>query len=361
MNGWRQRVEIRFLAACVLFLLAACAGDRIPDTGTPPPLPAPVEATIAAATAPPPTAPPPTAPPPTAPPPPSPRVEATLPLPSATPTAPQARATPSPTPKSPSPTPAGPSILAFAAAPTTTQRLGETIALSWQAQGDQASLCPFVLGLGGPAPLASACVEAPLAGSRTITVTEEALDWDGMSLRVTQGAAAAQAVVTLTLGCQGLVDWFFAHPPPRCPQAAAITSPAAGQRFEAGLMIWLQQPDRFYVFFDETPPVFQWVEAPYRFHPGASAANRVGEAPPAGLFEPVSGFGQLWRGEIEGVESLRSRLGWASGPEFGFTSHYQCARPLGRLWTCFLAGPDGQVLVLRPDSSAQARFLWAVW
>lgn len=331
------------LMVCLLFLLAACAGNSAPPTLAPtatlPPTPPTEEATVV------PTAPPthtPATPPPTA---------TAPPAPAATPTPANA----------PSPTPAAPAILAFAAAPTTTQRLGETITFSWQAQGDRATLCPFVLGLGGPAPLTSACADVPPVGSRTVSVTESELDWDGMLLRVTSGAASVQSVVTLTLGCQGLHDWFFADPPARCPQGPAITTSAAAQRFQRGLLIWFQQPDRFYIFYDEPPRSFHWIEPPYRFNPGASPHNRVGETPPAGLFEPVSGFGQLWRGEFEGVEDLRARLGWASEPEFGFTTHYQCARSPGRLWTCFLAAPDGQVLALRPDSSAQARFLWEEW
>lgn len=33
--------------------------------------------------------------------------------------------------------------------------------------------------------------------------------------------------------------------------------------------------------------------------PGMSADNRVADMPPPGLFEPVSGFGLLWRGEVD--------------------------------------------------------------
>ena len=364
--------RLGLFAACLLLMLAGCTDNHIAVTSTPAPphgltqtvAPAvtmtpsttsTIAAPTSAASAPSPTSAASSATPTAV----APTVTATAAGPAASPTPVAPRATPTAAPL-PSPKPAGPRIVAFTAAPTTTQRLGETITFTWQAQGGQATLCPFVLGMGGPALLTPACVAVPPVGSRTITVTQDDLAWDGMSLRVTSGAASAQSVVTLTLGCQGLYDWFFANPPARCPQDAATTSPAAAQRFERGLMIWLAQPDRFYVFYDETPQVFQWTDAPYRFNPGASPDNRVGVAPPTGLFEPVSGFGQLWRGEFQEIESLRSRLGWARAPEFSFTAHYQCARPLasGRLWTCFLAAPDGRVLTLRPDSSAQVHFLW---
>jgi hypothetical protein len=263
-------------------------------------------------------------------------------------------------PPAPSPSPVAATIIAFSAAPTTTQRLGETITLSWQAQGSEATLCPYVLTIAGPAPQAAACIDVPLAGARTMTVSESALAWDGLLLRVTGGVTAAQATAPVTLGCQGLYDWFFAKAPARCPGAAAVSTRAAAQPFEHGVMIWLEQPDRFYVFYDETPRVFEWLEAPYRFKPGASPHNRIGVTPPAGRFEPVSGFGQLWRDEIEGAFDVRGRLGWATAAEFSFTARYQCARPAasGRLWTCFLSTPDGKVLALRPDSTAQVRFIW---
>ena len=41
--------------------------------------------------------------------------------------------------------------------------------------------------------------------------------------------------------------------------------------------------------------------------------------PPAGLYQPVRGFGKLWRDN----ESVRERLGWALAPEQGFESAWQ--------------------------------------
>jgi hypothetical protein len=57
---------------------------------------------------------------------------------------------------------------------------------------------------------------------------------------------------------------------------------------------------------------------------------------------------------------VRQRLGWATGPELAFETAYQCelATAYYRLWSCYLLGPGGKVLYLRPDSSAQVRFLW---
>ena len=97
--------------------------------------------------------------------------------------------------------------------------------------------------------------------------------------------------------------------------------------------------------------------------PGASQDNRVGEAPPQGLYEPVSGFGLVWRGEVEwpALGDARQRLGWATEPEFGYDTAHQCeTRAHPRSWTCYLRAPGGEVLRLYPDSTAQARTLWQV-
>ncbi len=263
-----------------------------------------------------------------------------------------------------SPAPNAPRIISFSAAPTTTHRLGETISATWEARGTQATLCPYIMSPQGPVEQAPACSDVPLAGTKSITIDENDLTWSGLQLRVTAGQASDRSLVSLHLGCQGFRDWFFSNPPEGCPQAAAVHSPAAAQHFEHGLMIWVKQPDTFYIFYElDQPPrrVFDQISAPYRFRPGASLDHRVGETPPRGMYEPVSGFGQLWRGEIEGAQRVRQRLGWATEPEFSFNTSYQCdIPPFFRLWTCYLAGPDDKVLVLRPDSTAQANFLWDV-
>ena len=92
---------------------------------------------------------------------------------------------------------------------------------------------------------------------------------------------------------------------------------------------------------------------------GASPDNRTGETPPAGRFEPVSGFGMLWRGEFANIPAARARLGWALEKEYAFTSGYQCELPAyPRLWNCFIGGPGGTVYFIRPDSTAGVRVLW---
>ena len=144
------------------------------------------------------------------------------------------------------------------------------------------------------------------------------------------------------------VNWFFSARPTGCPASPPVESWAAYERFERGFMIWVSNTDTFYVFHninDQGALRLTTVRGPLQFLPGANPNNRVGGAP-AGLHEPISGFGLLWRGEIESVPNLRSQLGWAVEPEVGFQTTYQCEGYPGTNYaspTCYIRGRDGAV------------------
>jgi hypothetical protein len=129
-----------------------------------------------------------------------------------------------------------------------------------------------------------------------------------------------------------------------------LVTQAAAERFERGLMLWLSQTDTFYVFHDPTPgraaPLTVLV-GPLQIKPGGSVDNRAGGVP-AGFFEPVSGFGLLWRGEAEQhPDALRPALGWAVEAEHSIETVLQCQAYPGTSFaspTCFVRGPAGEVL-----------------
>jgi len=267
-----------------------------------------------------------------------------------------------PTDTPPPPTAAlAPQVLSFTADPTITQNLGDAVHLAWEASGQRAELCPLI----GPGPFN--CQDVPLTGEQDFIVDEQALTYIGFALRVYGDETTVLETVEFHPQCQNLRQWFFADPPLRCPAQETLASFAAAQHFERGVMVWIQETDEFYVFYDE--PDEQGFQVAHRtvglqLKPGASEDNRLGEAPPPGLYEPVSGFGLVWRGEVEWPYGgdVRERLGWATAPEFGYDTAYQCATPsYPRLWNCFLLGPDGEVILLRPDSTAGVRILWEEW
>lgn len=270
--------------------------------------------------------------------------------------------TPSPTatPLSTTPIPA-PLVLSFTANPTITQNLGDVVHLVWEASGQRAELCPLI----GPGP--TSCQDVAPTGEQDFVVDEQALSYIGFVLRVYTHEETALKIVELHPQCQNLRTWFFAEPPLRCPAAEALTSYAASQHFERGLMVWVEETDEFYVFYDE--PDEQGFQVVHRtvgleLKPGASEDNRIGEEPPPGLYEPVSGFGLIWRGEVEWPygDVVRERLGWATVLESGYDTAYQCSiSAYPRLWNCFLLGPGGEVIHLHPDSTAGVRILWEEW
>ena len=276
---------------------------------------------------------------------------------------------PAPTLRPSATTPAGPQIGFFTITPTTTQNVGDVLDMSWEASGDRAEICP----VSGPGPVENRCRAVELSGSTQFVTDEAAMSYTGFMLRVWQGTSWKLAVEDVRLQCKNLRPWFFGGqgepaPPVSCPEAAADISSAAGEMFEHGFMVWVEDADDFYVFYEGQDSAgfqtFDWILEPQAsLKPGASPDNRTGETPPPGLYEPVGGFGMIWRGEVEGVRpDVRDWLGWATGPEFAYETAYQCkTSTYPGMWDCFLRGPQGQILELRPDSTAQVRFLWEEW
>ncbi len=245
---------------------------------------------------------------------------------------------------------AQPRVVSFSVAPSTTLTSGQEIAVKWEAIGARAKICP----IGDLGPIR--CQEVSLTGDMTIATDDLGERVTGLGLRVSYGQSFEWASVALQWQCAH--PWFFDNPPIACPDTAPVHSQAAAQDFEHGFMIWVEVSDTLYVFHADERQTFEQLPGPLRLKLGASVDNRVGETPLPGAFEPVSGFGLLWRGEVEGLEGVRQRLGWASAPELSFSTTYQCATAGRGTWTCYLLSPSGRVLFLHPDSTAQALLLW---
>jgi hypothetical protein len=265
---------------------------------------------------------------------------------------------------------AGPEVASFSVVPTTTQNVGDVLNMRWEASGERAEICPT----SGQGPVENRCQPVePTGGAWQFVTDEAAMAYTGFMLRVWAGASFKPAFVDVHLQCQNLRSWFFGGqgepaPPASCPEAAAAISNAAGQEFEHGFMVWREDVDDFYVFYEGPDAAgfqtYDWILEPQAsLKPGASPDNRTGETPPPGLYEPMSGFGMIWRGEVEGVRpEVRELLGWATAPEFEYETAYQCRTPTyPRMWDCFLRDPQEQILDLHPDSTAQVRFLWVEW
>jgi hypothetical protein len=93
---------------------------------------------------------------------------------------------------------------------------------------------------------------------------------------------------------------------------AAVTYSSATQAFQNGSMLWLNEtPGYIYVLYNDG--TFRRVVDTFDANVDPASG---GEVPPAGLFEPVRGFGKVWRNE----PGVRDRLGWATAQEMGGSS-----------------------------------------
>jgi hypothetical protein len=243
-------------------------------------------------------------------------------------------------------------ILSFRAAPAQADP-GEAVTLTWEAEGDRATICPtarYVLFTQDD------CRPVSVSGSTVFTIPPEA---DGfqtvdfiLEVETLNPATTATAQTSVALKCER--TWFYSEAPQAgiCPQEP-LRSYAAAQHFERGLMIWLEEPGRYYILEDASQEgtdrkKLQIIQDPLQIVRDSSQGIEA----PQGFYAPVSGFGLVWRGDVEGSPGYRQRLGWAVEPEFGYEAILQCddARPSGgRSWqTCALKGPDGEVILLHP-------------
>jgi hypothetical protein len=233
---------------------------------------------------------------------------------------------------------------------------GEGISLAWDAVGDQVTICPQI----GEMTVGCRCLfDVPLAGSHVIEPADVIGAYTGFELAVEADGMRTVRYAPFQVECPDrFSDWYFDNPPGICPEDSPLTSYAAAQHFEHGMMIWVEALDTYYVFLNHDENVTErdegWstltslriIEGPLELKPGASPDNRAEERPPDGLVEPVSGFGLVWRGEVTGTEDLRPVMGWAVEPEFGFDTTFQCEMSCDTYWDCYLQGPEREIFHL---------------
>ncbi len=121
----------------------------------------------------------------------------------------------------------------------------------------------------------------------------------------------ANPALSAALGCPTGIN------PHVTPEAWEVQT--AFEPFEHGMMIWSNK-----IGWYEQPVIYVLSEnGTYQRYDDTFDANvdpeSGGLTPPAGLFEPIRGFGKVWR-ENPGV---RSALGWATAPETGGPGRFQ--------------------------------------
>src|SRR5260221_7957128 len=137
------------------------------------------------------------------------------------------------------------------------------------------------------------------------------------------------------------IKWYFSPRPLSCPLSPPATGPAAFQKFERGVMIWFGPQKTIYTIYDlGIKP--RWNQFPDEYTDGMPDTDPA-LVPPAGMAQPIRGFGLTWRTK----PGLRDRIGWASGPETSYTAAYQIDNQGAR----YLQGPTGEVYKLIGDLS----------
>lgn len=92
----------------------------------------------------------------------------------------------------------------------------------------------------------------------------------------------------------------------------------AEQRFENGRMFWLQPTDQIWVMVNTEDGQGIWLTYDDTFEEGDVEFDPT-IVPPENLYQPVRGFGALWRSNLE----VRRALGWAIELEFDHVSPYE--------------------------------------
>lgn len=145
--------------------------------------------------------------------------------------------------------------------------------------------------------------------------------------------------------------YFFPQPDylTACPVDEAVTSAAAEQHFEHGRMIWLGTPQ--HPLFTNLPTILviydssEYPQQPWQSYFDLWTSDLPVDdptlIPPTGLYQPIRGFGQVWRSNPE----VQERLGWAITPELSYTATLQSV-PYEPEYGVFLSLSDGLVLWL---------------
>ena len=234
-----------------------------------------------------------------------------------------------------------PRIESFTAAPGSI-RPGDSIELTWSASGGVVTL--YRIGARGqPEPLA---MELPTSGTYSEPTSPDVRGSVNFLLVIRPSATASewldQASVSVAVQ-EDCATWYFAPAPDTCAQPAS-QGDAAYQRFEHGAMVWFGPSGSIYVLND-SPQSWQLHEDEFR---EGDPKSDPAVQPPEGMFQPVRGFGLVWRTATgPGAGPVRQTLGWAVAPEAAYSAALQCDSAGQPMYVkCYLSGPEGEVYEL---------------
>lgn len=111
-----------------------------------------------------------------------------------------------------------------------------------------------------------------------------------------------------------------------CPSAHELgIQLAAEQHFQGGYMFWRGDTKTVYVFLGGNTG--EWYDLEDTWQDSDPTPAPLGNAP-AGLYEPVRGFGKIWRD----YPSLKQALGWATDEETNVTAAWEAFTGGNTIW-----------------------------
>lgn len=179
--------------------------------------------------------------------------------------------------------------------------------------------------------------------SGSLEVATNPADRGSVQFTLSIGEAARPVEQTISIPISCTDEWFFNPQPGGCPSTVSIPTAAAEQLFQHGRMIWIETQTRIYVFFndgksDSKNPA--WTFFPDEFKDGQPESDPSFSAP-AGMSQPVRGFGLVWRGN----KAVRDRIGWATAPETSYSGMLQGDATVDN-GLMYIRTKDGSVLEL---------------
>jgi len=241
-----------------------------------------------------------------------------------------------------SPTVSPPAILSFTVEPTEINP-GESVTLTWATTGTVRTSLRRMTALGG-----SFEIDVPFSGSRVVESEEATRHWNSYEL-TTYNSAGITTTRSLTVRIHCATSFFFTTTSLFCPNEPAQSSWAAEQVFEGGRMLWLEQGSLVDAQYKGQSLIFvlytsgnSWELYVATWTPTEPDSD-PSIVPPQGLYQPIRGFGKIWRNNPQ----IQKRLGWALVNERGFETLYQ--RVSGIDWDnqChYLSTVDGRVISL---------------
>lgn len=222
---------------------------------------------------------------------------------------------------------------------------GETIILSWETAHATTVSLYHLLPTGQ---FGTFWTVSP-TGSMTYTIPSSTRNFERFMLYADNDTHPyTSADVTIILNCP--YPWFFAPAPDICAQDAAPDTGGAEQQFEHGFMIWVESENRIYVLYDDDIYSPKWAAFNDEWQVG-DPIDDPNITPPPGYYQPVRGFGLVWREQPD----VRDRLGWAVAPEAGFVTAVQ-RTSYAKYNHTYIRALDGNIWHLLAERSGWEKF-----